>query len=164
MAKTAGTSPNAHEAILKQLKSQYMEVDGLHRMEYPGTPKLGLYQPDFIWYVKSHDNEWQIALIGEVEASDFCGKDIPGACLLADHLCSRHPSTMQPTLVFVLPDNASQSDVSHVEERLNLAAAAMKKLTILPSMKGTEFLDWFKKRCTDYVLAQERPPTDPTSY
>lgn len=145
-----------HRKILDQIRDAHAslkQVAGLrplsHDLHFPGQPLLGVYQPDFIWYLDAPDR--RICLIGEVEASDFCGKDIPGACLLADHLMDRVPHVESPVLAFVLPDGIATNDRSHVEERLNIAASRAKTLTILEARRASDFIAWFRPWMVDQL-------------
>jgi hypothetical protein len=132
-----------HDSILKAI-GDCAQILGTHRLEFPASPVIGSYKPDFLWYVDSQGGH--LAIIGEVESSDYSNKDIPGACLLADNLAARMPCVHEPLLAFVVPDGISIADMGHVEERLNIAASRMRKIIILPAMRASKFIEWFKQR------------------
>jgi len=142
-----------HEQIIGEIKNAFTGSVDIHKLEYPTQPLIGVYKPDFIWYVKESP-VWEIALIGEVECTNFANKDIIGACVLADHLCCRHPEVPKPSLIFVVPDNTSPNDISHIEERINIAVPRMKKLRILPTKKVSDFKQWFKQYYESYTISK----------
>lgn len=109
----------------------------------PGKALIGTYKPDFLWYVNGPSE--QLALVGEYESSNYAEKDIPGACLLADNLVARATSVEKPLLAFVVPDNIKDGQMSHVEERLNIAVSRMRTIRILPAMRRADFLEWFER-------------------
>ena len=129
-----------HEAVLSRLRD-VPDVEGFLQKVFPTVPLMGAYKPDFLVYL--YNPVRKLAIIGEVETSNYTGKDLLGACLLADHTAERSLCEERPSLVIVLPDEAKPGDLSHVEERLNIASTRVRTIRILPAMKESVFIAWF---------------------
>lgn len=156
-----GNANTAHELILQAIGKGYRQNGLIHRLDFPTQPFIGSYKPDFLWFTMSPIE--RLALIGEVESSDYASKDIPGACLLADNLSERYPAIRRPLLAFVVPDGISIGDLGHVEERLNIAASRMERITIMPARRVSDFLAWFQQHCIateQALLAKETAPEE----
>jgi uncharacterized protein YeaO (DUF488 family) len=137
-----------HDDIIKRILENIPSVATIDRLEQPPRPLIGLYQPDLIRYV-CRPREL-IDVIIEVEASDFTGKDIPGACVLADNLVERTETVDSPTLAFVVPDDIETRELSHMEERLNAAKSRMQNVVVAPAMREKDFIRWVKQRQNDF--------------
>lgn len=115
----------------------------LFRFDQPEKALIGAYKPDFLFHVNAPSE--QLAVIGEFESSNYAEKDIAGACLLADTLAQRAQCFEEPVLAFVVPDDIRDPQMSHLEERLNLALQQVKAVRILPAQRRSGFLTWFER-------------------